>query len=269
MQGEGQPMLYVRVLGLMGRADSPDIQLGRSGPDNGRTNYGPLEPTEPGSCLGKIIFKAYFKDPEKVEGEWTGDIAGLYARDELTPTREKRPASLHFTTAGASEKGNAWRQNIDRMVIRSNGYVAIGDEFSQPAERLHVRGNIRADGDLIATGAAKVIMTDAAAGGKPLTHASIAGPESAVYYRGESRLSGGRAVIHLPDYFESLTSKAGRTVILTNVDGFDRLAVQSRAGSQVSGGSFIVVSDNAASTQRFSWEVKAVRADVPALQVQK
>jgi hypothetical protein len=267
MQSEGQPMLNIRVLGLMGRGDSPDIQLGRSGPDNGRTNYGPLETTEAGSCLGKIIFKSYYKDPEKAEGEWTGDIAGLYVRNETISSREKSPASLHFTTAGPSTNGNerSWRENIDRMVIRSNGYVAIGDEFSQPAERLHVRGNIRAEGDIVASGAKKFVINHPTQPGKQLAHAAIEGPETAVYYRGEAHLINGRAVISLPDYFERLTTRAGRTVILTNVDGFDRLAVQRQEGMQVKDGQFVVVSDNPSSTQAFSWEVKAARADVSPL----
>jgi hypothetical protein len=269
MQSEGQPMLYLRVLGLMGRADSPDIQLGRAGPDNGRTNYGPLEATAPGNCLGKIIFKAYIKDPEKVEGEWTGDIAGIHARNETTPTAERSPASLHFTTAGDSVGGNAWRENVERMVIRSNGFVGIGDEFTQPKERLHVQGNIRASGDVVAGGAKKFVIPHPTQPGRQLAHAAVEGPEAAVYYRGEAQLAGGRAEVRLPDYFESLTAKQGRTVILTNVDGFDRLAVQRQRGMQVSGGRFVVVSDNRASTQAFSWEVKATRADVSPLEVEK
>lgn len=271
MQGEGQPMLYLRVLGLMGRADSPDIQLGRAGPDNGRTNYGPLEATEAGAALGKIIFKAYIKEQEKVEGEWTGDIAGMHARVQAVPTPEKTPASLHFTTAGASINGepHSWRENIERMVIQSNGFVAIGDEFSSPAERLHVQGNIKADGDIVATGAKKFVISHPTQPGKQLVHAAVEGAEAAVYYRGEGQLVGGRAEIRLPEYFEALTHEHGATVMLTNVDGFDRLAVQRQASLQVKDGRFIVISENPGSTQAFSWEVKATRADISPLQVEK
>ena len=45
MPGEGQPRLYTRGLFLWGRGDSPDIQLGRTGPDNSKTMYGPQEDT--------------------------------------------------------------------------------------------------------------------------------------------------------------------------------------------------------------------------------
>jgi hypothetical protein len=268
MQSEGQPMLQLRVLALMGRGDSPDIQLGRAGPDNGRTNYGPLEATEPGNCLGKIIFKAYIKEPGKVEGEWTGDIAGIHARNETTPTKEKNPASLHFTTAGDSIRGNV-RENIERMVIRSNGYVAIGDDFNKPTERLHVHGNIRAEGDIIAAGAKKFVISHPTQPGKQLVHSAIEGPETAVYYRGEGQLANGRAEISLPEYFESLTNKEGRTVMLTNVDGFDRLSVQRQDGMQVKDGKFVVTAESPSSSQAFSWEVKATRADLPPLQVER
>ena len=269
MQGEGQPLMQMRVLALMGRADSPDIQLGRAGPDNGRTNYGPLEATEPGACIGKIIFKAFIKEPGKSEGEWTGDIAGIHARNQSVATKEKSPASLHFTTAGPSVNNNAWRENIERMVIQSNGYVAIGDDFNQPTERLHVQGNIRAEGNIVARGAKKFVINHPTRPGKQLAHAAIEGPEAAVYYRGEGQLSNGQAVIHLPQYFEALTNKQGRTVMLTNVDGFDRLAVQRQQGKQVMNGAFVVISDNPLSTQAFSWEVKAMRADVSPLEVEK
>jgi len=261
-------MLQLRVLALMGRGDSPDIQLGRAGPDNGRTNYGPLEATEAGACIGKIIFKSYIKDPEKVEGEWTGDIAGMHARAETTPTKERSPASLHFTTAGDSIHGGAWRENIERMIIRSNGFVGIGDEFTSPQERLHVQGNIRADGDVIAGGAKKFIINHPTRPGAQLAHAAIEGPEAAVYYRGEAQLINGRAEIEMPEYFEALTATAGRTVILTNVDGFDRLAVQRQQGMQVKDGRLVVISDNPASAQAFTWEVKAIRADISPLQVE-
>jgi hypothetical protein len=100
---------------------------------------------------------------------------------------------------------------------------------------------------------------------KRLIHSSIEGPEHAVYYRGEASLAGGQARIELPAYFEALTRKENRTVLLTNIDGFDRLAVQSQDGVQVKDGAFVVYSSNANSSQKFSWEVKAVRSDVPEL----
>jgi hypothetical protein len=101
-----------------------------------------------------------------------------------------------------------------------------------------------------------------------LLHATLEGPEGAVYYRGSGRLHQGRAEVLLPSYFEALTRPEGRTVLLTAVDGWDRLAVESRGGARVADGRFVVVSDNPHSEQAFDWEVKAVRVDGPPLQVE-
>ena len=274
-QGEGQPRLHTRGLIMWGRGDSPDIQLGRTGPDNAKTTYGPPLDTEPGASLGKIVFVNWG------EGEFQGDLAGIFARNDTVATKTKNPGSLHFTTAGPSvgndekQVARAWRDGIDRLVIRSNGYVGIGDGFTGAEERLHVMGNIRANGniqatgDVVATGAKKFAISHPLQKGKRLTHAAIEGPETAVYYRGETRLTNGRAVVCLPEYFEALTRREGRTVMLTNVDGFDRLAVERQAGAQVTNGQFIVVSENTSSSQAFNWEVKAARADIAPLQVEE
>jgi hypothetical protein len=267
MHGEGQPRLYSRGVFLWGRGDSPDIQLGRTGPDNAKTTYGPQEDTEPGTSLGKIVFVNWG------EGEFQGDLAGITARNDTVATKTKNPGSLHFHTAGQTtfkdpkKAARAWRDGPERMVIRSNGYVGIGDEPS-PAERLHVFGNIRAEGTIIAKGTKKFEIDHPTRPGKKLVHAAIEGPEAAVYYRGEARLVDGQTVISLPEYFEALTAPQGRTITLTNLDGFDRLAVQSQAGVPINDGRFVVVSENSQSAQRFFWEVKAVRADVGPLQTE-
>lgn len=273
--GEGQPRLHTRGLIMWGRGDSPDIQMGRTGPDNAKTTYGPVEDTAPGTSLGKIVFVNWG------EGEFQGDLATITARNETVATKSKNPGSLHFMTAGpfggtdAKRAATAWRDGIDRMVIRSNGHIGIGDEFSNPQERLHVKGNIRAEGnihatgDIVAQGAKKFEIKHPLKDGKKLVHAAIEGPEAAVFYRGDAQLTNGRVEIFLPEYFEALTRIEGRTVMFSNVDGFDPLAVKRQSGNQVANGKFIVISDNAASSQLFNWEVKAVRADIAVLQVEE
>jgi hypothetical protein len=288
-KGDGQPRLYSRGLFLWGRGDSPDIQLGRTGPDNTEcthtprhdppgshrnplcqpTTYGPPSDTTPGTSLGKIVFVNWG------DGEYQGDLASITARNDTIATKTKNPGSLEFHTAGAStfkdpkKAARAWRDGPSRMVIKSNGYVGIGDEPS-PRERLHVEGNIQADGnvtvagDLIARGAKKSVVKHPSSG-KTLVYAAVEGPEAVVYHRGEARLSNGRVIVALPDYFEALTRPERRTVSLTNIDGFDRLAVQRQEGAQVANHSFIVISDNPVSSQLFTWEVKAVRSDIPAV----
>ncbi len=103
---------------------------------------------------------------------------------------------------------------------------------------------------------------------KRLVHSTLEGPEVAVFYRGESQLSNGRAEVRLPDYFEALTRKEGRTVLLTSEFDSTDESVSTLAASYVVDGKFVVKAvDNNNPNQKFYWEVKAVRADVPQLQV--
>ena len=103
---------------------------------------------------------------------------------------------------------------------------------------------------------------------KYLIHGTLEGPEGAVYYRGTSQLKNGKAEITLPDYFEALTRKQGRTILLTNIDGFDKLAVKKINNHKINNGKCIVFSDNIDSNQEFDWEVKAIRSDVSPLNVE-
>jgi len=116
-----------------------------------------------------------------------------------------------------------------------------------------------------ATGAKTFIIDHPADPRRYLVHATLEGPEGAVFYRGSARLDHGRAEVALPSYFESLTHTSDRTVMLTNIDGFDRLAVETQRDGKVANGRFVVISDNPNSSQAFDWEVKAVRKDVPRL----
>ncbi len=101
-----------------------------------------------------------------------------------------------------------------------------------------------------------------------LVHASLEGPEGGIYYRGSAQLENGQARVTLPVYFEALAREDGRTIQLTNVDGFDRLAVKTQDGAKIAEGAFVVVSEDPGSAQHFDWEVKAVRSDGPPLEVE-
>ncbi|WP_339734895.1 hypothetical protein [uncultured Gimesia sp.] len=104
---------------------------------------------------------------------------------------------------------------------------------------------------------------------KELVHASLEGPEAGVYYRGTGKLSDGRIEIKLPDYFEALVRKEGRTVMLTPICDGDN-PVSMLAASEVRDGVFTVqYIDNKNCSQRFYWEVKAIRGDIPELVVNR
>ena len=102
-----------------------------------------------------------------------------------------------------------------------------------------------------------------------LVHATLEGPEIAVFYRGEAQLSNGEIVVLLPDYFEALTRKENRTVLLTPKFE-EEMEISMLAASQVKDGKFTVKTiDSKNPSQKFYWEVKAIRADVEKLEVER
>lgn len=149
----------------------------------------------------------------------------------------------------------------------------IGGSFgfgtTTPSYLLQVAGDAYVEGALYATWKPFAIPHPKNKNGQWLIHCAIEGPEAAVYYRGESCLSKGVATITLPDYFESLTSPEQRTVQLTPLYEGDE-PISTLACSAVRSGCFnvrMITPDNP--SQRFYWEVKAVRADLPPLQVER
>jgi hypothetical protein len=105
---------------------------------------------------------------------------------------------------------------------------------------------------------------------KWLTHSCVEGPEAAVFYRGEV-LVRDEAEVQLPPYFEALTRPDGRTVQLTQLfedDGNVVIGANTPAmliASRVKDGRFRIRCSTRAA--RVYWEVKAVRADVPMIEV--
>jgi len=138
----------------------------------------------------------------------------------------------------------------------------VGIGTTSPNSTLQVNGNI--------VGTTKNFQIPHPLGTKNwLIHSTIEGPEIAVYYRGEGQLVNGTASIKLPAYFEALTRKENRTVMLT--PKFDNNEpISTIAASSVNNGTFRVRAiDSNNPQQKFFWEVKAVRADVPVLVVEK
>lgn len=249
--------LYVRSLISSSMNDAGQFGITASGADRPGDRYGKMRSLPPQSNIGALKFQAFGQ-------EGFGTAASIYAKlgDANSISDNEAggvfaPASLFFATTGTDQR------LTPRMTVSYNGNVGIGDGEMFPESKLEVRGNIAASGT-------KNFMIDhPLEPGKKLVHASIEGPEAAVYYRGESTLINGQATVNLPEYFEKLTRKEGRTVRLTNVDGFDKLAVKLQDEIQVKDGKFTVYSQNLKSNQKFYWEVKAVRSDIAPLEVEQ
>jgi len=98
-----------------------------------------------------------------------------------------------------------------------------------------------------------------------LVHAAIEGPQNRVFYRGKTTLQNGESFVTLPDYFEGLTQENHRAVFLQNMSGFDKITVKTQRGQRIKNGVLHIVSQDKRSQAIVSWEVSAVRKDVPDL----
>ena len=171
-------------------------------------------------------------------------------------------------SAGAFMNGNTlvlWSPG-DNQILR------IYDEDSLPGGppvfTIDGGGNVSIRGNLSVSGQKQFAISHPLNGdGALLVHASLEGPECAVFYRGQGQLESGRAHVQLPDYFETLTLPERRTIMLTPCcDGDEPVSVL--AASAIDRGRFTVrAADDRNPRQRFFWEVKAVRADVAQLNV--
>jgi hypothetical protein len=159
-------------------------------------------------------------------------------------------------TEGVNRFGlDFYTKYVSRLSILSDGNVGIGT--STPSEPLEVNGDARIDGSL------KFELSDPADPSAHLAYSPVLSADPSLLFRGEGRLTNGEASISLPAGFERLTSADSRTVILTNIDGFDPIAIKTRNGAVIANNAFSVYSSNPSSSQRFSWEVKGVRVEAP------
>ncbi len=170
--------------------------------------------------------------------------------------------------AGIYAEASSTSVNNDLALGASSGNVRIGSDTV--AQNLRVTGNLTVVQSLKVSGTkAFVIPHPLDPENKYLTHCTLEGPENAVFYRGEAELSEGRTTIQLPDYFEALTRKENRTVLITpKFEGDSQISML--AASEVDDGKFDVkMIDRKNPSQKFYWEVKAVRADIGILEVEE
>ena len=182
----------------------------------------------------------------------------LVANNQFYKGTETGGSRINLIGVDAANKVRVVTGTSDVLLAVGGGKVGIGT--TTPTSTLHVNGT------LTATTKNFQIAHPLEPGKKLLVHSALEGPEAAVYYRGAARLENGEAAISLPPYFEALTLKTHRTIQLTPIDGWSPLYVVEG----VQGGQFTVRTAREGNPlQRFYWEVKAVRADVPPLVVEK
>jgi hypothetical protein len=146
------------------------------------------------------------------------------------------------------------------MSITPAGNVGIGT--TSPDYTLDVAGDADIRDELTAGTKSFKIDHPMAPAEKVLYHVAIEAPRNDLLYRGIAKLNSGKTIVNIDQAsnmtsgtFASLTQNA-EVVFLQNLDSFDRL----RPGN-IDGGSFKIICENPASSDRISWVVMAERND--------
>ena len=135
---------------------------------------------------------------------------------------------------------------------------------SQDQGTVTLNGNLLIfNGWLSVTGTKNFVIDHPLKDNYQLVHASLEGPEAGVYYRGTARLSNGKAKVTLPDYFDALTRDGETTILLTARGNTPFLLSYDEFDEK----SFVVHGTKPGG--EFDWEAKAVRADIPPLEIER
>lgn len=198
---------------------------------------------------------------------WASPALDIYGTRATTILRTSGASGISTLAFKGPDQTDSWFVNMYAGSGTSNGSLGIfAQGGSVTAVSIDKSGNVSMPHTFSATTKNFVIPYPGDAT-RRLVHSSLEGPEIAVFYRGEARLTAGRATITLPTYFEALTQSSGRTVLLTPEYTTDTEPVSQLAASAVANGQFSVrATDTNNPGQKFFWELKAVRSDQPALQ---
>lgn len=232
---------------------------------------GPLEVVGNTHANGKLGIGT--SDPSADFHLYGGDNRATYG---LLTSRYKHPSKFKFNF-GSGEIGSVGIDGYGQMILATEGdrlfvgtkqrgdLYCLSGNFSEGDSRvkwdtsgvtiqpkLHVEGTLTAKVKNFAI--PHPLNPD-----ETLVHSSLEGPEAGVYYRGEGQLADGTAQIELPPYFEMLTHTKSRTVHLTAIGRKPFLL----SYDEVRDGKFMVFGTEPEG--RFSWEVRAVRADVETI----
>ncbi len=156
----------------------------------------------------------------------------------------------HGSTLLLNWDGQATLSGTNVSINTSNGTIWL---FGNP---------VRVEGSLLVNGNSKTFIIDhPIRDDSYLVHATTESPHNGVEYWGEAVLDEhGKAVVELPGYFEALTAKRDRAVLVTPLTGGGLITA-----GRPSGGRFTL--DGPPGAEVF-WLVKAIRADIPPLMVE-
>jgi hypothetical protein len=196
-----------------------------------------------------------------IKQKGTGNAASFYAKAGHALYLESNSndyATLWLKQNGTSNAANFKAKAGHALLLESNSndYATLYVEQNGSGKAAYLKGT------MAASGSKNFQIPHPTKQDFDLVHASVEGPEVAVFYRGETQLTNGHVIIKLPDYFEALTRKERRTVQLTPKGNEPYLL----SYTDIVEGVFHVYGTK--QDGFFSWEVKAIRADIPALKVE-
>jgi hypothetical protein len=240
-------------------SQGPRGETGPQGPRGYTGSQGPRGYTGPQGPEGRI------DSTGRITGGFIhfGNRGKIGGATSFAPDSDEKGLWIEGTSSsnGSGESAGIF-MNADTMVLWSAGdnyilRVYDEDNFSQGS-----LFSIDNGGNTSARGSKNFQIPHPTKPDFELVHACVEGPEAAVFYRGETQLANGRAIVKLPDYFEALTRKDGRTLQLTPKGTQPYLLSYTK----IANGVFHVYGTQPDGL--FSWELKAIRADIKPLEIE-
>jgi hypothetical protein len=160
-------------------------------------------------------------------GHDAAGVKGTVTGQDVTATGYNN-AGVRGENAGGTAVG------FGVLGLSVNGYGTAGYLFSAASGGSFVGGGvlgvsstigIYCFGNFAATGTKSFVEPDPVEAGKVIDYVALEGPEAGTYFRGRGHISGGQAVILVPDSFRMVTDPDGLTVQVTPIGRLASFAV--------------------------------------------
>lgn len=214
----------------------------------------------------RALYASNTGDGDAIQAHAMGQGHAVYGKSNGTGTVadfEIDNTSSNGTAVTARTNGTGYAGYFENMgTVAGLHDIALVAKTADPIGNWagYFEGDIYVTDDLSVRDGKYFMIDHPTKSGHLLLHACLEGPEKGVFYRGQAQLINGEAAVILPDYFETLTRKENRTVLLTP-KGTQPFLVSC---TDVVDGKFTVYGTKL--DGEFFWEVKAVRGDVESLE---
>ena len=210
------------------------------------------------NCVGSGIILGNTQTRLLIRGNSITDVVA--APDTTRAGIYVRTGSSTGRIEGNAIDGVAWGMRFDfavpGLLIGPNDISNFTNRFINPGSATLLTsfdGDVTVAGDLQVSGAKNFVADHPGEPGKIIAYTALEGPEASTFVRGSAELTGGRAVIALPEHFGLVTAEEGLTVQLAPEGAWLRLFVEEKGVGRV------VVREADGRSGRFSYFVQGVR----------